>query len=925
MATSVIPPAPSPPVQPSPAPGSFLSRAATFVAVALLTALIVDAAVETLLAASPARWVVAGIAVGYLAVLALFPRRGSGARLVRAAVAAFLAMLVCGAWWSGGPDAGVALLRQTPTTAMGAALALAIIAAGWTTVRAAFLPVPARVAGLALAAYGLISVADGIVRQTAFASLLHGGSVWTRLPFWLQGAFLGGLVLLPVACLVQLTVIARARGTGGQSNRVLAATGLACSVAIAAAGFVAHGGAPAAIGRAGRGPGLKAPAVSALSLAVPRTMDLAHVDPGVFAAALGNDPGRVFEFVRDQIAYEPYRGALRGPRGTLLALAGNSVDRAALLGALLAGGRQRLRFAHGRLPDELAQDLVASTFEERPDSPASASTNSATAKLASEQLSAGIERDVTWLTASLKNAGLPGRAEVPTLQSLLDETREHYWVQMWRDGGWVDMDPSFAAAVPGQAFTRPTETLDALPESLFHRVDVSVTVEEYEKDRASNREVLHFAAKAADLSGIDLVFAHAAGLQPGQVKPVLMVAGQRHEGAPFSVDAPANRGPVGFQSLFGGGDEPAPAAAKLVSAESVAIVLNQPGGGKDAVTREIFDLVGPAARVGGRTAGKVTLPGGPRAAAFAATIGSVYDFFVTTGAVHEAHLEKVTIPPAAAAGQLLDVRAGLLRANVLFAATSDRLLARMVTSDGGVCRFYPDSPRVQVMQFSVGRNDVRLAMDLRRDTVRTVGSGTRREHVFGARVLRGVAEGHLERLFTDFLSTPDADGSAPQPVTMSTSLVFEKVAASKAPIVLLERDVHSLSSSVPADGRARVEQALAEGWVAVAPKDPVQLGGAPRFGWWQVERRSGSTIAVTDAGLHQATVELSMVESEQNGKVVVFEGAAAGQGQMSYACAHPTTFANAGKAYEYCNYLMNLMKSNNQLYHFTHYLTEFAL
>jgi hypothetical protein len=68
-----------------------------------------------------------------------------------------------------------------------------------------------------------------------------------------------------------------------------------------------------------------------------------------------------------------------------------------------------------------------------------------------------------------------------------------------------------------------------------------------------------------------------------------------------------------------------------------------------------------------------------------------------------------------------------------------------------------------------------------------------------------------------------------------------------------------------------------------------------------------------------------MVESQQNGKVVVFEGAASGQGQMSYACAHPTNFANAEKAYEYVNYLMNLMKSNNQLYHFTHYLTEFAL
>jgi len=102
-------------------------------------------------------------------------------------------------------------------------------------------------------------------------------------------------------------------------------------------------------------------------------------------------------------------------------------------------------------------------------------------------------------------------------------------------------------------------------------------------------------------------------------------------------------------------------------------------------------------------------------------------------------------------------------------------------------------------------------------------------------------------------------------------------------------------------------------------------GGARRFAWWQVDRASGATIPVTDTGLHQATVELTMVESEQNGRVVVFEGAAAGQGQMSYACAHPTNFANAGKAYEYVNYLINLMKTNNQAFHFTHYLTEAAL
>jgi hypothetical protein len=232
---------------------------------------------------------------------------------------------------------------------------------------------------------------------------------------------------------------------------------------------------------------------------------------------------------------------------------------------------------------------------------------------------------------------------------------------------------------------------------------------------------------------------------------------------------------------------------------------------------------------------------------------------------------------------------------------------------------------VHIAELSVGSNDFRLTMDLRRDHARAVGTGVRKEQLFGAQVLRGVVDGHLERLLVDYLNASEAPGSAATATAMSASLVFELAQAGKAPMVLLEKDTTALAAEVPADGRARIDDALAAGWVALAPKGPVGVAGAPRFAWWQVNRRSGSTVAVTDAGLHQATVELVMVESEQNGKVVVFEGAAAGQGQMSYACAHPSNFANAAEAYKYVNGLMRLMKSNQQLYHFTHYLTGAAL
>jgi hypothetical protein len=58
--------------------------------------------------------------------------------------------------------------------------------------------------------------------------------------------------------------------------------------------------------------------------------------PAGVVMRVGADPERLAAYVRARIAYEPYPGVVRGPEGTLAAMAGGDWDRAALLRALLA-------------------------------------------------------------------------------------------------------------------------------------------------------------------------------------------------------------------------------------------------------------------------------------------------------------------------------------------------------------------------------------------------------------------------------------------------------------------------------------------------------------------------------------------------------------------------------------------------------------
>ncbi len=67
-------------------------------------------------------------------------------------------------------------------------------------------------------------------------------------------------------------------------------------------------------------------------------------DPAAVVLTVGRDPQALARYVREQVAYEPQAGCVRGPQATLAARAGGDWDRAALLAALLGEAGHQARF-----------------------------------------------------------------------------------------------------------------------------------------------------------------------------------------------------------------------------------------------------------------------------------------------------------------------------------------------------------------------------------------------------------------------------------------------------------------------------------------------------------------------------------------------------------------------------------------------------
>lgn len=160
---------------------------------------------------------------------------------------------------------------------------------------------------------------------------------------------------------------------------------------------------------------------------------------------LGADasPERIYLWVREHVAFEPYRGAMRGPEQVLALRAGNAVDQARLLATLYDRAGVDYRYAFGSLRETAAVEVL--------------------------EAYAGRLGDVSADDGSSK---LFTPRPAYTSDEFLRRVDSHAWLEVEESGGsFSPADPVAASEfghTPGEAETRSTR----LPERHRSRIEI---------------------------------------------------------------------------------------------------------------------------------------------------------------------------------------------------------------------------------------------------------------------------------------------------------------------------------------------------------------------------------------------------------------------------------------------------------------------
>ncbi len=593
----------------------------------------------------------------------------------------------------------------------------------------------------------------------------------------------------------------------------------------------------------------------------PTTTDLHQL-----AFELAYDPDQIFRFVSDQIAYEPYAGALRGPLGTLWSRAGNSVDQALLLAALLKESLIPCRFVIGSIDQTVVSRLLAATVlsvaEARtriaatvlpPDVGAAWNGSGAWQRSpdvdplfekARDQVDAGSRL----IQDALTSAGVT--LPEPPLTMPSSEQQQHVWVQYAFGATWVDVDTSIPGAAAGTAYgTAVGSPALTLPDAMYHTLTLRITADVVQGSATVNTELLSQTLRSAELAatsitlihpGTDLLGVESALSGEKHFAPMLLVAGQETLGRPVIV-----RTGGGVGGAFGGDNS----TDGETVAEYLSVDITTPDGVTRSAQRTVFDRISAADRAAG-TVDVTALP--PIVLTDAGTDhGSVYlplsgvtAFAVTTSPVPWNYFPVDGTLPG---DETMLVSMGA------YAWTSLRDLIRLeALGERTTTRYFDDEPSVTLFAgvptgFAAdGHRSVAAWVDILHTHHVPVALSDANAPI-PAGIVAGVVDNVAERMLLEGSMSITSDPPS-QLSYVSVGGIFELAGQQGiGPVVLKPGSQVALEGASAAAVRG-MTSALANGLVVVAPGSAVVVDGTPRIGWWEIDPATGTAHDRMDDG-----------------------------------------------------------------------------
>ncbi len=604
---------------------------------------------------------------------------------------------------------------------------------------------------------------------------------------------------------------------------------------------------------------------------IPAGLDAAYVantsaadlyDPELiwFTSGFTQDPLAAFTAVQS-FRTDLYQGALRGTRGTLWGEAGNALDKASALIAMLRAAGIPARYRHGTLNSTQAKVLIGSLF------PAANGV-------------AGYLPSGTALADPVNDAALIALAS------------DHWWVEAYLPGsGWTNLDPTYPQASVGQSFATPsndgTDRAADVPSSVHHTLRVRLKKEQYNTFPVGGVTLatsypLDEVFNVSQLAGKRLTLGHLVHevIQGGvfsnitrDYTPYVMIEdnGVAYEGATFQE----------ILTNF-------PLATTFTTAEWLEYEIHAPDGHTETFTREVKDLIGAATRrLGGSPQLAVGTSSGPFFGAEDLYVNWVLPHAVSAWAAQRQSVGVLArLKEAGALSQTLLEIAGryapgtfLSEADeaVYRAARVDRVfVAEFALSSIGLnfarqadaalneieqglrTRLYYATPRVfTVSSIGTPTTGITSTVDLRHTAVEAVvypGQAQAAEQV--AQWIKGLNESILE-------GEALAQGQATAPLT--TMRVFDEMTAQGIDAVLIQPNEYGLLDAYPFsdDALAHVIDALLANKQVLIPSRAVMIDGEPTFAWWEIDPVTGETISVGENGLHVAAIELFVMILEE--------------------------------------------------------------